>query len=313
VADTAKQLNQERIERLSAEPFVDMNPPPGVMRGAWASLRDIAQHHQLLGLMTRREIRAKYKNSALGLAWSLARPLVSLLIYYLVVGQFLGAGRGIHNFAIYVFAGLTAWGLFNDIILSSTSSLVVNAGIIKKTKLPREIFPLASTGSALFNLVIQMLILILGAILVGGINQHLTVWTALYLPAALLLLTVWALALGMILGAVNVYMRDIQFLVEVLLQIGFWMSPVVYSWQMVNNWGNSNGTLGSIVSSLYLANPATLGVLGMRRVMWNDQGTANDPSFLGLRIAIALVVGLVVLFMAQRIFNRLQRNFAQEL
>ena len=306
-------LVSERIERLAATPFVDMNPPQGFIRGCWANLRDIVGHHQLLGLVTRREIQAKYKDSALGLLWSLARPLVSLLIYYLVLGQFLGAARNIPNFAIYVFAGLTIWGLFSDIVTGATVSLVANGGIIKKTKLPREIFPLAATGSALFNLMIQMIILVIGAVLVGGINQNLSGWAFAYLPVSILLITVWGLALGMVLGAVNVYLRDVQFLVEVLLTIGFWLSPVVYSWTMVSSWCAEHGHVGAFIANLYLANPATLGVLGLRRVMWNDGGMADDPSHLGLRILVALLVGLVALFLSQRIFDRLQRNLAQEL
>ena len=308
-----RDIVKEREERLAAAPFVVMSPPVGFFKGSWASWREIITHRQLLFLMTQREIKAKYKNSALGLLWSLARPLVSLLIYYLVIGQFLGAARGLPNFAIYVFAGLTTWGLFSEIVNGGTQSIINNNGIIKKTKLPREVFPMAAAGSALFNLCVQLVILALGVALVGGINQNLKGFDWLYLPASLLLITVWGLALGILLSAVNVYLRDMQFLVEVLLQIGFWMSPVVYSWKMVSDWGNGNGWLGTIVANIYLANPVTLGVLGFRRFVWNDQGTAPDPTHLGIRILIVLVLGLVALFAAQRAFDRLQRNFAQEM
>jgi len=304
----------EREQRVAAAPFVVMSPPIGFFKGALTSWRDIVSHRQLLLLLTQREVKAKYKNSALGLLWSLARPLVSLLIYFLVIGQFLGAARGLPNFAIYVFAGLTTWGLFSEIVNAGTQSITNNAGIVKKTKLPCEVFPMAAAGSALFNLLVQLAILTLAVIFVaGGIHKNLTGLDWLYLPASLLLITVWGLALGMILAAVNVYMRDMQFLIEVLLQIGFWMSPVVYSWSMVSDWGNKNGTLGTVVANIYLANPITLGVLGFRRFVWNDQGTAPDPTHLGIRLLIVLGIGLIALFASQRLFSRLQRNFAQEM
>lgn len=296
----------ERFERLAKMPFRET----GAAGSAWFSgvraIREISSQRQLLKLMIKRDIKARYKDSALGFAWSLARPLTQLAIYYLVIGLFLGAERGIPNFAIYVFTGLTAYGLFSEIVLSSTASIVGNSGVIKKVQLPREIFPLASVGSASFNFAIQMVILIAATILLGVIPLS---WELAYFVPSLLILLVYGLALGLILSAANVYLRDTQYLVEVIVLIMLWASPIVYSWQMVRDFLGSGFLL-----ELYTNNPVTLAVLGFQRAFWISGHDAVDyPGELLMRQGIAILIGLVLIVIGQRIFDRLQGNFAQEL
>ena len=157
---------------------------------------------------------------------------MQLLIYFVVVGQFLGAARGIPDFAIYIFTGLTAMGLFTEIVVGGTGSIVANAGLVKKVYVPREVFPLASVG--------------LGAVQLrraarraarrhrprrGSRPLH---WEILYVVPALaapggLRPGVRAAASALL----NVYLRDMQYLVEVGTMLLFWASPIVYSWQMV--------------------------------------------------------------------------------
>jgi len=300
--------SDDRIARLAHEPLRNIAAPNGVFKGTKESIRDLWNRRDLLILLVKREIRAKYKDSVLGLVWSLARPLVQLLIYYLVIGRFLGAARSIPNFAIFVFAGLTIWTLFNEIVAGGTSSIVANSGLIKKIRLPREVFPLASTGSALFNCGIQFIILVIAVPLFAGFPSGGN-WVEL--PLALLIVTVWGTALALILSAGNVYLRDIQYLVEVALMIAFWASPIVYSWNMVQN------AVGPTAREFFLMNPITLAVLGMQSVFWNS-GPANSsailfPADLVTRMVIALAIGLVALFFAQRAFSRMQRDFAQEM
>jgi ABC-2 type transport system permease protein len=292
------------MERLAAEPLRDMNPPDSFVDGMVGSLREIWRRRELLNLLVRREIRARYKDSMLGLVWSLIRPLVQLFIYYLVIGRFLGAARNIPDFAIFVYTGLAIWSLFNEIVQMGTGSIVANGGIIKKIHLPREIFPLATVGSALFNFVIQLIILIPAALIIRGINIHTN------LAAPLLgvgVAVVWAAAFALILSAVNVYLRDVQYLVEVVLMIGFWLCPIVYST------ANVSAVVSPALLEVYMANPVTLAVLGMQRVIWLGGVDYAWPDHLMMRLGVAFVVGLVALLVAQRVFDRLQRNFAQEI
>lgn len=274
--------------------------------GTWASVREIFAHKEMLALLVRRDLKSRYKDSALGVVWALIRPLTQLAIYYVVIGKFLGAERGIPEFAIYVFTGLTAYGLFNEIVSGGTASVVGNAGLIKKIYMPREVFPLASVGSALFNFAIQVLILLAATLALGTppFSPEL-----IYLIPSLLVLLVFGTALGLLLAAVNVYLRDIQYLVEVLLLLALWASPIVYSWEMVR------GIVGdSVLLDIYTNNPITLAVLGFQRAFWvSGHDVAAYPDLLMLRLCIAIGVGLVLLFGFHRVFARLQGNFAQEL
>ena len=272
--------------------------------GSWAALRDILRHRELLSLLIRRDLKSRYKDSVLGFIWTLVRPLTQLLIYAIVIGKVLGAARNVPDFAIYVFSGLTVYGLFSEIIGGTTASIVGNAGLIKKIYLPREIFPLASVGSAGFNFVIQFGILLVATIVVGRAPLHAETW---YLIPSVLLLLLYGTAFGLLLSAVNVYLRDIQYLVEVVLLLLLWASPIVYSWSMVRD------ALGhGLALDIYTDNPITLAVLGFQKAMWvGGQGVAEYPDQLLLRMGIAFVIGIVLLFGFQRVFARLQGNFAQ--
>src|SRR5690606_4955539 len=140
-------------------PLRTVGSADGGIRQGWRSLRDVLGRRELLGLLVRRDLKARYKGSALGFLWSFIRPLTQLLIYYVVVGQFLQAARGIPDFAVYIFCGLTIFGLFSETLAGASTSIISNQGLIKKIALPREIFPLASVGSALFNFAVQLLVL----------------------------------------------------------------------------------------------------------------------------------------------------------
>ncbi len=129
----------------------------------------------------------------------------------------------------------------------------------------------------------------------------------LHLPLAILVIMVWAISLALLLSSMNVYYRDVQYLTEVTLMIGFYASPIIYSWTFVQS------RVPEWLLELYLANPNTLSILGAQRVLWNSGTDASYPSELATRLLIALGVGLIVLWLCQRVFNRLQRNFAQEM
>ncbi|MEN2738045.1 ABC transporter permease [Microbacterium sp. X-17] len=302
-------LNTEaaaRMRRLAGMPLVPIGTSMARgPRSVWGAIRGVLAQHEMLGLLVRRDLKARYKDSALGFFWSLARPLVQLAIYFVVMGQFLGAARGIPDFAVYVFAGLTAMGLFTEIVVGGTGSILANAGLVKKVYVPREVFPLASVGSALFNFGIQLIVLLLATFLVLKPPLH---WEFFYVVPALLLLVAYGTAFALLFSALNVYLRDVQYLVEVGTMLVFWASPVVYSWTMVSSLVQS-----PLLLDIYTNNPLTLAVLGFQRAFWVAGDSVPYPDFLLLRMLVALVVGLVLLFVGHRVFRRLQGNFAQEL
>lgn len=293
-----------RLRRLAAIPLQPVGAPTG--RGAgWNAVRTIVARRRLLGLLVRRDLKAKYKDSTLGFLWSLIRPLIQLAVYFVVMGQFLGAAKNIPDFAVYVFAGLSILGLFTEIVTGGTSSVLANGGLVKKVYLPREVFPLSSVGSATFNFAIQLIVLLAATFLVGKPPAHIQV---LYAIPSFLVIIVYGTALALLFSAINVYLRDTQYLVEVITMLLFWASPVVYSWEMVKTLVSSPALL-----EVYTDNPLTLAVLGFQRAFWVAGDDHMWPGGLLIRLAVALLVGIVLLIVCHRVFLRLQGNFAQEI
>ncbi|QAY68911.1 ABC transporter permease [Xylanimonas protaetiae] len=307
----------DRAAALALEPMRPAGPRKGFVGGTIASIKDVVAHRELLDLLVRRELKARYKDSALGFLWSLARPLAMLLIYYVVLGQFLGQARGLPGFAVFIYSSLTAWGFFSEAVSAATGSVVNNAGLVKKVYMPREVFPLAAIGSAAFNFAVQLVVLFAAVTFFGEFPTGAR-W--IYFPLSLVVLFAWGTAIGLILAAVNVYLRDVQYLVEIAIMIFFWASPIVYSWTFVQSslQGWVSEPVARLLMNIYLSNPATTAVLGFQRTFWvAGDGTPDNPlpqvSHLGLRLTIVAVVGIIFLWVAQRIFARLQANLAQEL
>jgi len=277
--------------------------------GRGGKLGELFARRELLGLLIRRDLQARYRDSFLGFVWTLIKPIIQFLMYYIVLGQFLRAAEGIDDFAIYLFAGLTLYMFFSEMVFGSTVSILSNAGLVKKIYLPREVFPLAGIGAAGFMFAVQTVVLLIAALIFQALPAPVNMlW---FFPSVLLIL-VYGLAIGLFLSALNVYLRDIQYLTDVVMMLAMWGSPIVYSWQMVKSIFAEMGLPGWALE-IYVNNPITLGVLGFHRAFWGA-GTADDyPSQLGLRMLIAGLIGLVLLFISHRVFTRLQGNFAQEL
>ena len=202
-----------RVARIEGEPLRELGDKRGLWAGTKRAFVDIWHRRELLRLLINRELKARYKDSNLGFVWSMFKPLSQLLIYFIVIGQFLGASRGIPSFAIFVFTGLTAWGFFLEAVTGGTGSIVANSGLIKKVYLPREIFPLSTLGTAAVNSAIQLVVLLVAIGVTGAVPS---VSQLAYLPLSLIVLVLYATLCALALSALNVYMRDIQHLIEVI-------------------------------------------------------------------------------------------------
>jgi ABC-2 type transport system permease protein len=295
----------ERFARLDREPMTVIEPRRGLFNGAGRSLAKLWRQRGLVGLLVLRDIRSKYREAVLGVVWSLIRPLLMWLVYYLVIGQVLGARRAIPDFAVYVFCGLVLWTLFSDALTQGTESIKGNASIVAKTSVSREVFPLAAVGSALFNFLFQAAVLVLAIVVTGGgVNPGLS-W--LGLPLGFLVVVVWVTALSLLSAAFSVYLRDVVFLIQVMLMVGFWASPIIYSWPQVT------GLLPGWLAAVYSWNPVTVAILGWQKAVWSGGAGEAVPDTWLFHLVVVLAVGLVALFLAQRVFDRLQGKFAQEL
>jgi ABC-2 type transport system permease protein len=311
------------VEQL---PMQRVHSHQSFFRGFGGTVKEIWQYRQLLGQLTRKELKVKYKDSVLGFLWTLIRPLLQLLVYSIAVGGFLGNSRSIPEFGVYLFTGLLCWTFFTDIIGGCTGSIVSNAGLVKKVYFPREMFPLSVVGAAAINFLLQCLVLI-GAYAWNRQWPHPD--NFLLIPLGLLVVVLFGTALGLLLAASNVYLRDVQYLVEVSLLFWFWMTPIVYAWTQVRDKLAANYDW---LLQIYLANPMCDVVLAFQKALWpggrltiyNKDATTgqlvpvhgSEHIYTGNlygRLGILIGVCLVLLWLAQRIFARAQGNFAQEL
>lgn len=294
------------MNSLTEQKLLSVVPPAGPIKGVLFSLSEIWSRRDLLRLLVARDIKAKYKDSSLGVIWSFGRPLIQLLIFYVAIGKFLGAERSIPQFAIFVFTGLTAWLLVSETLTVTTTSIVTNSGLIKKVFLPREIFPLSAVGATIFSFFVQFIVLFFAVLVTGQVPLSLSF---LYAPMGIVVLMIFCTAFGILFSALNVYFRDVQHFVEIGLLVLFWASPIVYSYELVTKFLGTSG----FMLELYLLNPITIGILSFQRGMWVAGNESLWPNEMMMRLGLMALVGLLLLWFSQIVFSKLQGNFAQEI
>jgi ABC-2 type transport system permease protein len=287
----------------------DVSDRPGPIQ----RVRRIWQFRELLVNLTRKELKIKYKNSALGFVWSLLNPMLYLVVFYLVFTYFIPAS--ISYFPIFLLSGLLPYNLFSASLGGGTGSIVGNAGLVGKVWFPREILPLASIGAALVHFGLQLAVLT--AALVVFRYQPAWSYLPLLIPALITLLVLLA-ALAMTLAAVNVYARDTQHLLELVLLAWFWMTPIVYPYAQVR----------AKVGDWALINPLTPIVLTVQRAIWGQHlvkiavnGKLTEVNALPdvsqwwyLRNLGALfVIAVGLLFFAFWVFGRLEDNLSENI
>lgn len=300
--------------------LVRVNAPQSWWRGFFPAAKTVVCQRELLYRLTRKELRVKYKGSALGFVWSFIRPLLLLGVYWLVFGVFLR--NPIPFFAFYLFAGLVAWDFFASTVSAATKTIVSNSGLVKKVAFPREVLPLAAVGAGLFHFFVQVCALC--AVLLIFRYDFFGVNLAL-LPMAFLALLAVTVGFSFLVSAGNVYLRDIEHLIEVLLVFWFFVTPIVYSVNDVTQSLGRHSVLGVNLASVYLLNPMANIVMGFQWAFYRVQSVrAPDghmiavlyPGGMGsylIRITITFAVGLALVWFGHRVFAKLQGNFAQEL
>lgn len=283
-------------------PGQDQILAPGRGRG----LLDVLSRRYLLKLLVRKELRVRYHGSVLGLLWSYVKPAVQFVVFYFAIGVFLRLNRSVEDFPIYLFAGIVAVNYFGEAFGNATRSVVGNAPLVKKIYLPRELFPVASLWVAIVHLLPQMLVLLVGA-LIGGWRPRPVELAAGVL--GFLVVSLLAAGLGLLFGAINVLFRDAENIVDLLVLVATWTSPVLYRWTDVRD------VVPPWVLSLYLANPLTVAVELFHWCFWFPATTRTSelPPNLMTRGLVALLVCAGIVALGQLVFRRLEGRFAQEL
>ncbi|SFD56831.1 ABC transporter permease [Sharpea azabuensis] len=255
--------------------------------------KSIYQYRELLKTNVKKDIRGKYKASVLGVLWSFINPLLQVAVYAIVFPYILGASQ--QNYIVYLVTGIIPWTFFQMAVIQGTTTIKGNAGIIKKVYFPREILPLSVVLSGLINFFISCII-ILGFCIFFGVGIS---WHIIFVPFIALIEAVLALGLGLALGAINAYVQDTEYIVNFLLTMAFYGSPIVYQLSQFSN----AGLLAKIIN----LNPMTKIINAYREVFLYH----HVPGILGL--FIVFLFALVVLVIGYAIFRKLEKGFAEEL
>ncbi len=272
---------------MTRRPLVTLRPP-----GRWAALRlgDVLEFRDLLLALAGRDVKLRYKQTLLGVAWVVLQPLLAAGIFTFVFSLVAKLPSDGVPYFLFSFAGLLGWNLFNNVLVRTSACLVVNAHLISKVFFPRLILPLSSIGSALVDLLVGLGMMV---VLLAFYRCRPTP-AIMLLPLWLLTLSALALGVGLWTAALSVRYRDVQYVLPVLTQVLLYASPVPYGASAVPK----------RLLSIYYLNPLSAPLEATR---WALLGTASPPAhwlvYSAVVAALLLMVGLVV-------FKRMERSFA---
>ena len=276
---------------------------------ATQGLLEVFRHRYLLKLLVRREIRARYSGSFLGLIWSYINPLSQFLIYVFIFVLLLERDRT-ENFAIHIFTALIVVHFFTETFNAGTRSIVRNKALIRKMSLPKEMFPVASMLVSLYHVAPQLVILVIACVPYGWTPDVLGM-LALLLALGIIMLLGTALAL--LFSVANVYFRDFASAVGIRTNFVRFSVPMIYPFTLVEE--RFKG-----FSEYYLYNPLAEAVLLVQRAFW--VGTTSDPAataapelpdHLFTRGLVMLAIAGLALVVAQVVFRSLEDKIPERL
>jgi ABC-2 type transport system permease protein len=273
--------------------------------------------YELLAELVRKDLKVKYKNSALGFVWSMANPLLYLAVFTLVFTFFLP--NGVPKFAVLFMSGFLVWSFFNGATLHATGAVVGNANLVKKVRFPRLVLPLASVGFAGVHFVLQLLVFFVFLVPFYPDAFGPQLWL---LVPALAVAVAFTTAMSLLASALNVRYRDVQHLLEIVMLAWFWITPIVYPVTVVRDRLAEEGLLWMF--KFYMANPMTAVVVAAQRAIYNHPvvATADGPrqvlpaggdGFYLQWLGVAAAVSALLLAVGLWTFRRLQADFAEEL
>jgi lipopolysaccharide transport system permease protein len=268
---------------------IEVTAGPG--RLSTDSLRELWDFREVLTAFAVRYVKIRYKQAAIGVAWAILQPILSALVFALVLGHFAKVSGDGLPYLLVALTGMVGWTFFSSAVTAATQSVVNNQALVRKVYFPREVIPLGTALAGLLDLAAGLLVLF---VFVFGYGRSAALsW--LVLPVPLLTLVVIAAAVSLAFGALNVYYRDVNYAVPFLLQIGLFASAIVYPLQL---FPQPFQTIWAVVNPVAGATDAFRTIL--LKGHWPDLGVLFG----------GLAWSLVLLFGAYALFKRLERAFA---
>ena len=253
------------------------------------------QNKALLSELVRTDFKLRYQGSLLGYLWSLLKPLLLFVILYIVFVGFLKLGRDIEHFPVYLLLGIVLWNFFTEMTVQSLGSIVARGDLIRKIRIPRWMIVFSSSISATINLVLSLVVV--GIFMV--INQVPLMPTIALLPVYILILYILALGCSLFLAAAFVKFRDLSYIWEIVLQAGFYATPIIYPLQMIPN---------ETVQKLLLLNPVAFVIQAARDDVVTTQTLTLTDAWGSISWALIPLSIVVVVFLLGLLYFKSQAN-----
>jgi homopolymeric O-antigen transport system permease protein len=285
--------NEDAVSREQIQ-LPDEYPKPHTLikseeAGVQLNLGELWSYRELLYFLTLRDVKVRYKQTLMGVAWVLIQPLLTMLIFTLIFNRFVKLDAGILPYPLFAFTGLLLWLFFANAVTNSTNSMVTNANLITKVYFPRMFIPAASVGAGLVDLSVALLLLIPLALYYGVTFT----WSLLLLPLFVLMMTLLALGVGLLSSALTVKYRDLRHALPFIVQIWMFASPVIYPAHIVpKEW-----------RWLLTINPVAGIIEGFRSAL-----TGAGFDWTHTAISAAITGGLLIC--AVYVFRRIESSFA---
>lgn len=282
-------MPDQRVADMAARSRVLVIEPGRAERHYW---RDIWAYRELFAILAWRDVAVRYKQTVIGIAWSVVRPFLTMVIFTIVFGRLAGLpSESAAPYPVMVFAGLLPWFLFSTILTEASTSLVGNANLIGKVYFPRIIIPASSAVTALVDFTINL------AMLAGLMlwYAYAPSWRVLLLPGFVILAVLASLGPALLITALNVKYRDFRYIIPFIVQFGLYVSPVGFSSAVVpERW-----------RFWYSLNPVVGVIDGFRWCILGGESTLYLPGFL-----LSLGVVALLLWIGIAYFRRTERTFA---
>jgi ABC-type polysaccharide/polyol phosphate export permease len=275
---------------------------PGRTQAVIARLRELFRYRDLIRNLVVGEVKTRYKNSVLGFVWSLLNPLAMMLVFTVVFGV-LWPNQQVENFPIYLLCGLLPWNFFAASVISSVNSVVSNGNLVKKVYFPREVLPIAAILAQLVNFLLALVVLFAALIL---FRSHFSPWLWT-LPLIILIQTCFSLGIGLVLSTLQVFYRDTQLVMEVVMLAWFFLTPVFYRAEQLPATYSIGGFENLPVQRiLYILNPMASLINVYRDLLYYGYRTDID-FFIRTALTALLALGIGYWF-----FIRYSDRFGEE-
>ena len=270
-----------------SDPITTIRPARG-----WEAIDfgELWDYRELIAFLAWRDVKVRYKRAALGIAWALIQPLMTMVIFTVIFGRVAGLPSEGVPYPLFTLAALVPWQLFAGAVTAASNSLVGSAQLISKVYFPRLIVPMAGIGASMVDFAVGLLMVFLLMLWYG----HPPTASIVLLPAFIVLAVITALGVGLWTSALSVKYRDVQYLMPFVMQVLLLASPVAYSAKVVPEGG---------LQAIYAVNPMVALIEGFR---WALLGT--EPP--GWTIAISIAAALVLLTSGLFVFRRMEATFA---